>query len=106
LLHGVTVRERQGCILGANPVAQRISSRGIVVAIASRLPDMPAVSEFVDLMRLAARPKGPQLAVADHSENSAGFPRRHDGPVNGMAFREARAVPQYGRFLRMSRRHE
>jgi hypothetical protein len=42
--------------------------------------------KMVDLLRLAAGPERPQLAASLHSENSAGFPGRQDGPVKGMGF--------------------
>ena len=44
---------------------------------------------MVDFMKLAARPNRPQLAAARHSENSATFPGRQEGPVKGMAFDSA-----------------
>jgi hypothetical protein len=45
-------------------------------------------------MLLAAWPERPQLAAAHHSENWYDFSGREVGPVKGMAFREARAVPE------------
>jgi hypothetical protein len=39
-------------------------------------------------------PKRPQLPAAHHSENWYDFPSRQDSTVKGMAFREARAVPE------------
>ena len=47
----------------------------------------------------AAARRGPerlQLAAAHHSENRYEFSGLQDGPVKGMTFREARAVPEYG----------
>jgi hypothetical protein len=56
--------------------------------------DWNAVPETVDLMGLPAGPERPQLAAARHSENSDDFSGREGGPVIGMGFREAGAVPE------------
>jgi hypothetical protein len=55
---------------------------------------MNSLPKMVDLMGLALGPERPQLAAARHSENWYDFSGRQDGPVKGMTFREARAVPE------------
>ncbi len=57
-----------------------------------------AARKKVRLMTLASGRECPQSAAAKRSEKSDAFPRWQTGPFKGMAFREARAVPQFGRF--------
>ena len=47
---------------------------------------------MVALMGLLAGPSPARCTVARHSENSYDFSGLQNGPVKGMAFREARAV--------------
>jgi hypothetical protein len=57
------------------------------------------VPQTVRLLRLASEQERPQLAAARHSENWYDFSGREVGPAKGMAFREARAVPEFGGFM-------
>ena len=56
----------------------------------------------LDLMGLAAGPERPQSAAARHSENTYDLTALSDGPVKGMTFREARAVPEFGGLFGLS----
>jgi hypothetical protein len=68
--------------------------------------DLNAVPKRVDLLRLAAGPERPQLAAAHHSENTAAFPGRQDGPIKGMRSRDSAAVPQFGPLMTFPIRHD
>jgi hypothetical protein len=52
----------------------------------TKLQECDGLLKMVDLMKLAARPKRPQLAAADHSENWYELSGRAEGPVKGMRF--------------------
>jgi hypothetical protein len=54
---------------------------------------------MVPLPGFAAGPERPQLVAARHSEKTDDFSGLQNGPVKGMTFREARAVPELGRFF-------
>jgi hypothetical protein len=62
--------------------------------------------EGIPLLGLAAGPDLLQFAAARHSENTLGFSGRQDGPVKGMAFREAGAVPEFGGLMTIPMRDD
>jgi hypothetical protein len=52
------------------------------------------VAKYLGLMRLVAGPNPRQCTAVRHSKNWYDFSGRQTGPVKGMAFREAGAVPE------------
>ena len=56
--------------------------------------DLNSVPKMVHLLRLAEGSDPSQVTAASHSENWYELSGRQNGPVKGMAFREARAVPE------------
>jgi hypothetical protein len=71
----------------------------------SRCTTLPSriVPKMVPLLPLETGPDRRELTAARHSEKSAAFPGRWDGPVKGMTSRDSAAVPQFGLFLGVRR---